>query len=1524
MPSASSTPSSRPQTPTTSARTGSGSGGGGGGGASAGGGSGEKGSSGGGLASMTAATITSNDIIGSDGNVSVIGDGYFGQASSSKLTLDELKKRKLEEAHNRIDLLVKAHERDLQELCFALYRNDKFEMDGSPAIPAADDQFELTEQESTRFQDMLQTYNIRSGKSIKELDIPTLDEAREAILKDIARNRTLKLPIRARDLSIGHGRTSTSSSSGSNVAAPANTAQATALGENKIMPPPANTPIKGESLDRQKKITPLASPAIAVSLPLSAVPKMPAVNVVPKLPIPTDPLPLATAPPTSPLASPSSTSLNAPAATQAPGSPVQNQTQSSQGDAGSQADSQTIASQSTTLTVPNLNASQQSVLATPSSGAPISSSESPLHPTLQVLSPNPLSVTYASSLRPLPPDPFRRFTGVGVGGGAIHHRGHRKAPQLPAKNGVPPAAGPAGAGGVDLYKWAVRARASPGAGLVGKADKCLLTNDWKVAFTEQRFIRTMNKIEKLKSEGLWSFRQPKKQKGPVVRKAHWDHLLEELKWMQTDFKEERRWKIAVAFKLASAAREYVRAKSPQARARLTIRTRPVRHLEERDMEIDSKEEQVDDNAVNASEEDAPDVEEADADEDVAMKVDPKDKLTSLTEEDQDAVAEAVDDAVADIDVDADADADADGEEDAPGEDDMDAEGEDDDGEVEAATGLLVDNDKPDEPVEIVHKDLPPAHMPALAGDVNSKDQIASITSDPAQQGIKAESNNKNVTLTSEEIPINIAASIRAPIFSLGVIATTVSPVALLEHTDSNALAEMLGISSHELGDRITLDQLNLSALFPELPLFDAPAAPQSGKGDRRWDDGSLNQAPRLTHVSRLMDSKPVLVSTLQPARNRSHEKWKEDGEWNLAAQLADPSKGVPSDLLDVPPVPGSVLFTRKSNKTSRDTGHATTTVPLPAAPSNSEARATQFLWTSEEDDYLLSLIKQYGQHWQLISDLFNATRLSVPTDFREAWDCYDRYQRIQQAAAEGKAPPPPSFLTEKADDSKTNGSQNGQTNSLAMKREKLTKKVGLKYDGSRKKLRKSNITEVMKKCAKRRAETQQRSFAQPKQVNLQSHETHNQIKIGMTPSPQQLSLMKAERDEANARQIAMIQHQQRQAAQQAAAQAQQAAQQAAQQQQQQQATQQQQGSQSQAQTQPQTQVPASAPTPQQQLSAQQQHQQQLHAQQQRLMQQLQAQQQQQQQGRPQMPQQAQTAQQQSQPTQQQQQQAQQRFAQQATAGQTQQQGQTAQQQPNQQAINFAARPPANQAGRMPVNAAATANAQGGAQRPANATGGSSIPPQLAALQATLSQTLSNNPAFTPEQINTIALQLFRQAQQQGGLNNINLGTGVNASNNTASGAGQQQARPVAGAGQGQQQQQRPPAGQQAQGQNTQARPAPNTNGGGNKAQASTAANKQTKAQTPAKAQTSGAAANKSQPNVRPASNTAKPVSTTPGGSGTNAAPVNTAAIAAAVKAATAAGQKASGNSANANSQTASPSTPNATSSASNKFAQTKK
>lgn len=917
--------------------------------------------------------------------------------------------------------------------------------------------------------------------------------------------------------------------------------------------------------------------------------------------------------------------------------------------------------------------------------------DAPLHPTLQALSPNPLSVTYASSMRPLPPDPFRRFTGLGIGGGTTSHRSHRKAPVLPSKNGAPSPTGPAGAGGVDLYRWFVRARASPGAGLVGKADKCLLTSDWKVAFTEQRFIRAMDRIEKLKAEGLWSFRQHKKQKGPVVRKAHWDHLLDEMRWMQTDFREERRWKIAQAFQLANAAKAYVRAKTPQARARLCVKTHSPKHLDEKMKEVEEKAQEIVDNAS----EEHPKDEENDTEMQPAEAMEPKAKIEEEMQsnnkkeggegERETALAQDNEDEE---------------EEDAPGEDEMDAEGEDedaegdaDDGEVEAATMAMSATDGITEvPVEVVHEDRPAAHMPALSSDVPEPEK------DEGTTGVKTEATDKDVTLSEQQLPMSLVSTVRAPIFDIDVATTTVSPWTLLEHSDTDALAEMLGISSQDLGEKVNLDQFNISTLFPELPLYSAPGHPdESGKTERRWDDGSLNQAPRLTHVSRLMDTKPLLVSTLQPSKNRKHGQWVEDSEWMIAAQVANPTKGVSPEDIEASSVPGSVLFARKSHKSTRDQGHGTTSHGTPAAPSNPEARSSLFLWTSEEDDYLLLLIKQYGHHWQLISDLFNSTRLSVPTDVREPWDCYDRYQKIQQAAAEGKPPPVPAFMA--SGDTQTS---TAAPNTLASKHEKLTRKIGLKYDGSRRKLRRVNITEAMRKCAKRR-ETVQRSMSNSKRVNLQSHETHNQIKIGITPTAQQLSSLKAERDEAYVRQQMLILHQQRlnqQQQQQQQAQAHAAA--AAQ------------AAQSQGQPTQATQQPA-----QQLAQQQQQHQQQLQAQQQRLLQQLQQQQ------RPPMQLGAQQQQGTSTP----------QVNSPRPSGQ--QQSQTASQAASQQSS------PASQA------RPAAAPTSGAPAQPATSTP-SSIPPQLQALQQTLQQSLSGQ-SLTPEQLQTIALQLYQRAQQQGSL-----------------------------------------------------------------------------------------------------------------------------------------------------------------------------
>ncbi|SOV09169.1 Chromatin modification-related protein EAF1 [Ustilago sp. UG-2017a] len=787
----------------------------------------------------------------------------------------------------------------------------------------------------------------------------------------------------------------------------------------------------------------------------------------------------------------------------------------------------------------------------------------PLHPTLQVLAPNPLSVTYAASLLPLPPDPTRRITGAGVSGGAIHHRGGRKISSLANHSNVNSYSsiaaakiGPAGSGQADMYRWYVRARASPGAGMVGKADKCLMTSDWKVAFNEQRFVRAMARIEKLKAQGEWSFRQPKKQKGPAVRKAHWDHLLEEMKWLQTDFREERRWKMTVAFHLAHEVAAWHRARTPVERASSCISVqRPYR----RRTVLDNVEQQTASQGSTANSASGPVVQAADAGGDEEMpdaapdcrlqavkssspqknaEVDGIAKATEAADVTMDegddeanaAVTKAVDDAVETTNEAASARAeevDADGESDA-----ADADLDD----VEAATAALVSGEPSKPPqVEVVREPFPQSEpMPALSADA----QIAAATApvEPSTEAtskdfnpsdsklanaLRSEPKNADTTLTAE-FPQQLLATLRAPIFSTNVTTTVVSPATLLESLDPEAAAALLGIEVSDLSNAADLlepGSLSFSKMFPELPLYGGVSLPDpNSKSDRRWDEGSLNQPPRLTHVTKLLDSRPLLVSTLEPSKNRANGRWLPDSDWVVAAEQSDPLRGVADGPgAGLPPLPGSLLFARKSNRAAKDTNHPASATP--AEPAQPDARAAMFVWTPDEDNYLMTLAKQYHNNWSLVADLFNSTRLNTATDKREPWDCYDRCKRIQQAADEGKPPPGPPQLPPAAAEPDKDKKSDGKDDAASSKRDKLNKKLSSKYDGSKRKLRRSNLMEVMRKSAKRReASKQAQQTQQTKKANLNTHETHAQLKAGPAITPQSLSALKAERDQAALRQ----------------------------------------------------------------------------------------------------------------------------------------------------------------------------------------------------------------------------------------------------------------------------------------------------------------------------------------------------------------------------------------------------------------------
>lgn len=51
---------------------------------------------------------------------------------------------------------------------------------------------------------------------------------------------------------------------------------------------------------------------------------------------------------------------------------------------------------------------------------------------------------------------------------------------------------------------------------------------WQTAYEEIKYLRAMERIEQLKADNAWSFRQMKRFKGPAMGKVHWDYMLDEM------------------------------------------------------------------------------------------------------------------------------------------------------------------------------------------------------------------------------------------------------------------------------------------------------------------------------------------------------------------------------------------------------------------------------------------------------------------------------------------------------------------------------------------------------------------------------------------------------------------------------------------------------------------------------------------------------------------------------------------------------------------------------------------------------------------------------------------------------------------------------------------------------------------------------------------------------------------------------------------------------------------------------------
>lgn len=110
-------------------------------------------------------------------------------------------------------------------------------------------------------------------------------------------------------------------------------------------------------------------------------------------------------------------------------------------------------------------------------------------------------------------------------------------------------------------------------GLIQSAHKTITTSNAYVPINENQTSKVLKRIYNLQSAGRWSLRQPERAKEPIRPSSHWDVLLQEAKWMRTDFREERKWKMAVARNMAFACAEWVAA-CPEDRKLLQVKATP--------------------------------------------------------------------------------------------------------------------------------------------------------------------------------------------------------------------------------------------------------------------------------------------------------------------------------------------------------------------------------------------------------------------------------------------------------------------------------------------------------------------------------------------------------------------------------------------------------------------------------------------------------------------------------------------------------------------------------------------------------------------------------------------------------------------------------------------------------------------------------------------------------------------------------------------------------------------------------------
>ena len=204
---------------------------------------------------------------------------------------------------------------------------------------------------------------------------------------------------------------------------------------------------------------------------------------------------------------------------------------------------------------------------------------------------------------------------------------------------------------------------------------------------------------------------------------------------------------------------------------------------------------------------------------------------------------------------------------------------------------------------------------------------------------------------------------------------------------------------------------DISQIFPELP-FTFIEPPTSGpsnllsegkkKSEKRdRDDPHKRTDPtvysKMNPMGVFMRTRPTLLAALNPAVRWEGEHWAGFDDAPIVPDFDAPPK-----ILDEPTsskfpyVPFSPSLTPSQDLF--DGGKPNLLIPdddaiLPSTPRDPARRvAADALWTNQDDLLLKRLVEKYPKNWGLVADLFNSSRGAIVMEKRADWECKERYR----------------------------------------------------------------------------------------------------------------------------------------------------------------------------------------------------------------------------------------------------------------------------------------------------------------------------------------------------------------------------------------------------------------------------------------------------------------------------------------------------------------------------------------------------